>query len=250
MKKLNMLVKHLFFPGWDFGTRARRKLVRYFLSGNISTLDAGCGNGAFSLAAYRLGNRVVGINMDRDQVRRCQEYGQYVGAAGGRLHFRVFNIYDLRNLNKTFDQDICFETLEHLMRDKEVVQIFSDCLAPGGRLHLCTPNLDCVFNGLKGISKTEDGGHVWVGYTHGELEGLMRGREFSRSHAIPSAATAASRPRQYSGGSMTDFWIECPNLSEMLAVWLYLYSYTLWLCLIILCLILPGRSMSAVRNEL
>jgi len=169
-----MLVKHLFFPGWDFGTRARRKLVRYFLSGNISTLDAGCGNGAFSLAAYRLGNRVVGINMDRDQVRRCQEYGQYVGAAGGRLHFRVFNIYDLRNLNKTFDQDICFETLEHLMRDKEVVQIFSDCLAPGGRLHLCTPNLDCVFNGLKGISKTEDGGHVWVGYTHGELEGLMR----------------------------------------------------------------------------
>jgi 2-polyprenyl-3-methyl-5-hydroxy-6-metoxy-1,4-benzoquinol methylase len=173
MKKIQMLVKHLSFPGWDFGGRARRKLVRYFLSGNICTLDAGCGNGAFSLAAYALGNRVVGINIDPDQVRRCQEYGQYVGADGGRLHFRVFNIYDLRGLKKTFDQIICFETLEHLMRDKEVVQIFSDCLNPGGRLHLCTPNLQCLFN-ARVISKTEDGGHVRVGYTHEELEELMR----------------------------------------------------------------------------
>jgi len=174
MKNIKMLVKHLLFPGLDFGTRPRRKLIRYFLSGNICTLDAGCGNGAFSLAAYELGNQVAGINLDPDQVRRCREYGQYVGADKGRLHFRVFNIYDLRTLNKTFDQIICFETLEHLIRDNEVVQIFSDCLAPGGRLHLCTPNAQCLFNAMGGISQTEDGGHVRVGYTHEELEGLMR----------------------------------------------------------------------------
>ena len=59
-----MLVKYLLFPGWDFGARARRKLERYFLSGNIRTLDAGCGNGGFSLVACELGNRVVGINLD------------------------------------------------------------------------------------------------------------------------------------------------------------------------------------------
>jgi len=169
-----MLVKHLFFPGvgfWHPGAGQARAVLPIW---KYLHPCAGCGNGAFSLEAYRLGNRVVGINLDPDQVRRCQEYGQYVGADRGRLHFRVFNIYDLRTLKITFNQIICFETLEHLMRDKEVVQIFSDCLNPGGRLHLCTPNSQCLFNAMGGISKTEDGGHVRVGYTHEELEGLMQ----------------------------------------------------------------------------
>lgn len=169
-----LLIKYLMFPGWDFGTRARRKLVRYFRTGDFKTLDAGCGNGAFSLAAYKLGNQVLGINIDADQVRRCTEFADYIGADDKKIKFKLFNIYHLNILPETFDQIICFETLEHLLRDQEVVQIFADCLNPGGLLHLCTPNSACTFQAQKGISETEDGGHVRVGYAHEELEGLMQ----------------------------------------------------------------------------
>lgn len=174
MKHIYFIVKYLLFPGMDFGTRARRKLVRYFRAGDFKTLDAGCGNGAFSLAAYKLGNQVLGINIDADQVRRCVEYAGYVGADAERIKFQLLNIYDLKSLHETFEQIICFEALEHLQRDQEVVQIFADCLSPGGLLHLCTPNSACTFQAEKGISETEDGGHVRVGYTHEELERLMQ----------------------------------------------------------------------------
>lgn len=167
-------IKRFFFPGYDFGTRARNRLVRYFRAGDLSTLDAGCGNGAFSLAAYRLGNRILGININSEQVRRCQEYATYLGVDTERVRFLTWNIYDLLALGQTFDQIICFETLEHLVRDQEVVRLFAQALNPGGRLHLCTPNRLCPFSGEGGISESEDGGHVRLGYTHEELEALAR----------------------------------------------------------------------------
>ena len=69
-RALWMLSKRLLFPGLDMATRKRMMLCRYFLSGDISTLDAGCGNGAFSFHAYRSGNRVLGINFDADGFQR------------------------------------------------------------------------------------------------------------------------------------------------------------------------------------
>src|SRR4030081_1043086 len=75
-------VKWLLFPGLDLHTRCRyRFLPQFFLSGPIATLDAGCGNGALAYAAYRLGNRVLGITADEGEVRRnrqlftCREIG-------------------------------------------------------------------------------------------------------------------------------------------------------------------------------
>lgn len=167
-------IKRLLFPGYDFGARARRKLVRYFLTGDILTLDAGCGNGAFSLSAYQLGNRVIGINIDPDQVRRCQEYAEHISADADRVRFLIWDIYNVAALDQKFDQIIHFETLEHLIRDQEVVRLFAQVLNPGGRLHLCTPNRLCPFSGEAGISEKEDGGHVRLGYTHEELEALVR----------------------------------------------------------------------------
>lgn len=163
----------MFFPGTDLGIRKRMKLVRYFLAGDISTLDAGCGNGAFSLAAYRLGNRVLGINLDADQVRKCTEFASFVGADMSRLSFRVWNIYDVLSLNQRFDQVICFETLEHLLFDQKIVNAFASVLNPGGVLRLCTPNRECLVNDHD-LSLSEDGRHVRIGYTHLELERLAR----------------------------------------------------------------------------
>jgi SAM-dependent methyltransferase len=153
------------FPGLDIATRKRILLSRHFLAGDVLTLDAGSGNGALSLAAYRRGNRVMGINIDGDQVRRAEEYCDFLGVDPVRCRFLFHNIYAVAALGLRFDQIICFETLEHLQRDQEVLKEFARVLRPGGVLHLCTPRLDREPYFGERISNIEDGGHVRLGYT-------------------------------------------------------------------------------------
>lgn len=171
---LRMEIKRVFFPGWDPLLRARQRLVRHFIEGDVSTLDAGCGNGAFSLAAYNLGNKVLGININADQVKRCEEYAEYVGANPARLGFVVHNIYNLPALGTEFDQIVCFEVLEHLERDQDALRLFADRLRRGGVLHLCVPNAECSLNAAEQVSTVEDGRHMRIGYKIDELEQMLR----------------------------------------------------------------------------
>ena len=93
------------------------KLRKYLRSGDCATLDAGCGNGAFSYYACSLGNSVLGINIDLEQVRKCEEFRDFLDLDRERCGFKVHNIYDVLSLGQKFDQIICFETLEHLKAD-------------------------------------------------------------------------------------------------------------------------------------
>src|SRR5262252_4160590 len=133
-------VKRALFPGLDLHTRCRyRFLPRFFRAGPIDTLDAGCGNGALAYAAYRLGNRVLGVSIRSDEVQRNRDYFGNLLSDCERLQFRQMNLYDLPNIGSTFDQIVCTETLEHITRDAEVVASFAEVLRPGGILHLCCP---------------------------------------------------------------------------------------------------------------
>src|SRR5438309_1458670 len=76
--KLRLALKWVLFPGLNVGTRKRLKLSKFFRSGPLLTLDAGCGNGAFVYQACAIGNRVLGINIDREQVRRCNEFREFL----------------------------------------------------------------------------------------------------------------------------------------------------------------------------
>ena len=54
MIKVRLLIKDLLFPGFDILLRKRIKVAKkYLMPGVIKTLDAGCGNGAFSLECYK-----------------------------------------------------------------------------------------------------------------------------------------------------------------------------------------------------
>ena len=139
---LRLVGKRLLFPGLDLHTRSRyRFLTRYFKTGHIDTLDAGCGNGALSYAAYRRGNRVLGVTMEPTQVRKDIEYFSFLGTDPDRLKFEVLNLYDLPRLDRKFDQIICSETLEHISRHDLVVQYFHELLREGGVLHICCPSI-------------------------------------------------------------------------------------------------------------
>src|SRR5262249_35182595 len=109
---MRLWVKWLFFPGVDIAFRARMRLAKLFEKGDIATLDVGCGNGAFSFAAAKRGNQVLGINIKSEEIARCEEFGEFLGIQRERCRFQVLDAYDLLTLNMRFDQILCFEVLE------------------------------------------------------------------------------------------------------------------------------------------
>jgi SAM-dependent methyltransferase len=155
-----------------------RFLPRFFRPGAVDTLDAGCGNGALAYAAYRLGNRVIGITNDPGQVEKAQRYFRALGLDERRLSFALCDLYDLPRLGRQFDQVICSETLEHIRRDDVVVGHFYDCLRPGGSLHLCAPYALHPEHAQGRHDGPEDGSHVRDGYTFETYASLLNPRGF------------------------------------------------------------------------
>lgn len=142
-------------------------------------LDAGCGSGAIALYTAYLGNETVGVSFES----RNNEVATY-RAQLLNLKNTKFIIGDLRKLDElsnqlgTFDQIVCFETIEHIMNDVKLLRDFFGVLRPGGKLFLTAPYKH--YRRLPGdhITSVEDGDHVRWGYTHDEIEKLLKQEEF------------------------------------------------------------------------
>jgi len=173
MPPLRMWFKKLLFPGLDLHTRCRYHALPVFLkSGDLCSLDAGCGNGALSWAAYRMGNRVLGLTVSQGEVDRARTFFSWLGTDSLRLTFQRQNLYDLEE-TQYFDQIICSETLEHIQDDRKVVERFYAVLKPGGILHLCAPYALHPDHALGREDRPEDGGHVRDGYTLPRYRALL-----------------------------------------------------------------------------
>jgi SAM-dependent methyltransferase len=186
--------KKLFFPGIDLHTRCRSYfLPKFFRPGEIDTLDAGFGNGALSYAAYKLGNRVLGVTYDPTQVHKAHTFFSALNTDPENLQFQTCNLYDLPKLNRKFDQIICSETLEHIKKDNVIVEYFYDILKPGGILHLCCPFSLHPEHNLGRTDGPEDGGHVRDGYTLESYQNLLRpvGFEIVKSMGLGSPLLVA-----------------------------------------------------------
>lgn len=174
MRRLRDRLRDLVYPGLDLHTRNRASLVAFWRTGDRDVLDAGSGNGYFSWLAYRSGARVVAMNFERDQVERAREFiVDYRGADPARIRFEQCNLYDLPRESRTFDEIICFEVLEHLRRDREVVDQFFRILRPGGALHVCCPNRLHPRHLAEILDTEERGGHVRAGYTAEDYRALL-----------------------------------------------------------------------------
>lgn len=143
------------------------------LPGNIDTLDAGFGNGAMSYAAYSMGNRVLGISNQQREVQTTTQLFDFLNIPRSAIELRCMNLYDLKDLNRTFDQIICSETLEHITRDQEMVKTFASLLQPGGRLILCCPYALHPQHALGRTNEPENGYHVRDGYTLDSYKQLL-----------------------------------------------------------------------------
>ena len=167
-------MRSLVFPGLDLHTRNRADLCRFWRKGPRDFLDAGSGNGYFSWLAYLSGARVVAFNYNDTQVEKAR--GLLLGyrkADPLRLRFEQRNLYDLGTEQRSFDEIICYETLEHIQRDSDVVREFFRLLRPGGTLHVCCPNRLHPRHRAEVLDATEGGGHVRPGYTAEDYRTLL-----------------------------------------------------------------------------
>ena len=151
-----------------------RWLKRHLKPGPLRTLDAGCGSGAYTLYAAKLGNEAVGVSFDPAQIERARGRATLLG-----LDNVSFRQGDLRRLDEdagslgTFDQIIVFETIEHIKNDQKLVNDLAAVLKPGGAILLTAPYTHHRPLWGETVSETEDGGHVRWGYTHDDVRGLF-----------------------------------------------------------------------------
>jgi SAM-dependent methyltransferase len=169
----------------DFFTRDRWLWLKERLPETLNDealLDVGCGTGAFSIAAAQRGYDCLGLSWDESDLAVATARAAICGAAKAR-----FRVCDIRRLNSQedlkgrFDFAICCENLEHVLEDRGLILAIHECLKPGGRLLLTTPNYHykAVTRGDLGpFEKEELGWHVRRGYSRGQLLDLFHDSGF------------------------------------------------------------------------
>jgi SAM-dependent methyltransferase len=174
LQKLKFMIRDIVYPGLDLHTRNRAALCQFWKTGPRDVLDAGSGNGYFSWLAYQSGATVVALNFEAGQVEKARAFLlEHRKASPARLRFEQRNLYELPKEQRTFDEIICYETLEHVRRDAEVAAQFHRLLRPGGALHLCCPYRLHPRHQAEVLDSAETGGHVRSGYTEDDYRRLL-----------------------------------------------------------------------------
>jgi SAM-dependent methyltransferase len=153
-------------------------LRRQLRQGSVKTFDAGCGNGGFSIYAARSGNDVVAASFSPREQEDARRRAGALGVNG--IEFRTLDLRELnghRDTLGTFDQIICFETIEHVTDDERLVSSLVAMLADEGRLLLSAPFEDHrpLYSEERNPSPVEDGSHVRYGYSQARLRQIAEG---------------------------------------------------------------------------
>ncbi|GAP97593.1 class I SAM-dependent methyltransferase [Leptolyngbya sp. NIES-2104] len=132
-------------------------------------IDIGCGTGAFTIGAAKLGYDALGLSWDQRNQSVAQERAQLCNAESAE-----FDVLDVRELHTRedladqFDVVVCCENVEHILNDRKLFIDMAACLKPGGRLLLTTPyyHYEAITARDNGpFATVENGCHVRRGYT-------------------------------------------------------------------------------------
>jgi SAM-dependent methyltransferase len=136
-----------FVPGTADGSLMEAEhLVRYWWATGLAegrrVLDAGCGVGYGSAMLAGAGAaEVVGIDVAAGAVEAAS------AAAPANATFAVADVHALPFEDARFDLVVCFEVIEHVERQDEVIAELARVLAPGGVLAVSSPNRDVYPSG-------------------------------------------------------------------------------------------------------
>jgi SAM-dependent methyltransferase len=141
-----------------------------------SLLDVGCGTGAFTIGAARLGYQATGVSWDERNQRVAETRALACKAADARfVTGDVRQLDNMPELQDDYDVIICLECVEHVINDEKLFRDMAARLKPGGRLLLTTPNYyyHPISQSDRGPFLTEETGwHVRRGYTPPMLQEL------------------------------------------------------------------------------
>jgi len=144
-------------------------------SGVLQVLDAGCGQGFYSLMLAELfpGAAITAVDDDPALVKGLQETARSVG-----LRFITASRADLTAYapEKQFNLICCVDVLEHIIDHEAVFNNFASWLAPGGTMILHVPQKNQKHVFIKRTYGGRDDPHCREGYDLPELTTLLESR--------------------------------------------------------------------------
>jgi SAM-dependent methyltransferase len=103
-------------------------------------LDAGCGEGRHCFGALERGARVVGLDLDRDSLRRAAGALRFRGREKGALAAMLQgDAFRLPFADASFDRVICAEVMEHVHDYRGAARELARVTRPGGRVAVTIP---------------------------------------------------------------------------------------------------------------
>jgi ubiquinone/menaquinone biosynthesis C-methylase UbiE len=129
-----------FIPGYG-GTQIRyehmhRYAIAHELCKGKRTLDYGCGEGYGTAILAKNAYSVVGVDVDPEAIKHSKDlYADFSNATFQMLESSLLPFPDGH-----FDFITCFEVIEHVINQEEILSELSRVLSPTGTLLISTPN--------------------------------------------------------------------------------------------------------------
>jgi SAM-dependent methyltransferase len=179
--RARLLVKYAMFPGTNWISRDKSRVVNMFLQGTperpVRTLDCGCGNAYFAHQAVIRGARCTGITIHQWEKHHCEEMRSFLGLSAAELDVRLATLASLAadpGEQGQYDQVIFLDVIEHIRDARAALRQIHAVLAPDGLVYITTPNRDWEGNADRiRVTRAEDGWHMRNGYTFEQLETLL-----------------------------------------------------------------------------
>ncbi len=160
------------------GLRIRLRRVLPATDGSFANiLDAGCGNGVFSLelAKRHPEAQVIGVELEPELVARANEIARRAGLAN--LRFQQGDVTKL-DFDAEFDLVVSVDNLEHVEDDVTAMTGLLRALRPGGRLVNHVPGYERRWFVIGRRVNFDVPGHVRPGYRSEELVAKLRDAGF------------------------------------------------------------------------
>lgn len=132
----------------DFIVRKRvwQKLLEKYVTTNSDVLDAGCGNGIFSIMAAQLGANVLGIDGSQAMIDLCNDQKAILDKDLA-VEFKCATLPANSILNRKvfYDVIISSSVLEYIKPLEQVMEILKNVSKKGGILIISFPNKQSLY---------------------------------------------------------------------------------------------------------
>ena len=123
----------------------------------MNVLEIGCGEGGNLLPLARMGCRVTGVDLASGKIDNARAFFAEAGAEGT---FISSDIFQVKELEATFDLIICHDVLEHIGDKRRFLADLKKYLKPGGLVFMAFPAWQMPFGGHQQICRSRVLSHL------------------------------------------------------------------------------------------